>query len=175
MRQIDEVIIHCSASEFGNAAILRSWHRSPPLNYRDIGYHYVIPNGKKSAYADYDPKTDGIVEIGRPLDEEGAHCFDANKKSVGICLVGDKWFTQAQIIALKVLLYDLIKQFPKITIQRIRGHYEYDSGKAQGKTCPNIPMDVFRKEFTKFLTGLDREIILKPRQIKWKQSDSTIS
>ena len=39
-----EIILHCSDSEFGNAAIITKWHALPKPNGRgwsNIGYHYV--------------------------------------------------------------------------------------------------------------------------------------
>ena len=54
---------------------IRSWHVSPPRNWADIGYHYVI-------------RRDGTLEVGRPLTVPGAHVEGYNSKSLGICLVG---------------------------------------------------------------------------------------
>ena len=57
MRRIDEIICHCSATAEGKAFTtddIRRWHTSPPNNWRDIGYHYVI-------------ELDGSIHKGRPI------------------------------------------------------------------------------------------------------------
>ena len=95
MREIDKIIIHCSASKWGNAEIIDSWHRD--RGFAKIGYHFVIDN----CYPDYEhfltqaPESvqDGFVEPGRPVSEIGAHVYGHNKKSIGICLIGDDVFS----------------------------------------------------------------------------------
>ena len=52
---------------------IRVWHID--RGFSDIGYHYVI-------------RRDGSLEIGRPLDQMGAHAHGMNKHSLGVCLVG---------------------------------------------------------------------------------------
>ena len=76
MRQIKEIIIHCSDSPEGRndtANDIRSWHKKRGFN--DIGYHYVI-------------LLDGTIEVGRAEDQIGAHCSNHNANSIGICYIG---------------------------------------------------------------------------------------
>lgn len=99
-REIKKIILHHSASDFGNAEVIDGWHRE--RGYTCIGYHYVICNGSGGA--------DGIIDIGRPLWFEGAHAKGHNKDSVGICLIGD--FTdsipsEAQLKSLDMLIKTL--------------------------------------------------------------------
>lgn len=78
VRDINRVILHCSATREGDdidAATIRAWHMSPPKNWSDIGYHFVV-------------RLDGSVETGRPITRPGAHVRGHNKDSIGICYVG---------------------------------------------------------------------------------------
>lgn len=77
MRTLDKIVIHCSATpptmDIG-AKEIRSWHVNE-RKWRDIGYHFVV-------------RRNGEVELGRPLDMQGAHARGHNKTSVGVCWVG---------------------------------------------------------------------------------------
>lgn len=77
MRRINKIIIHCSATpptmDIGVKEI-RSWHVNE-RKWRDIGYHFVV-------------RRNGEIEIGRPIEMQGAHAKGHNKTSVGICWVG---------------------------------------------------------------------------------------
>jgi len=95
-----------------------------------IGYHFVI-------------KTDGTVEKGRDGDAIGAHVEGHNANSVGICMVGGvdandptgkpvNNFTEAQFVALEVLLRRLRMDYPKATIQ---GHRDFPN---VAKACPSF-------------------------------------
>lgn len=77
MRDLNRIILHCSATKEGqdfSAATIRQWHVKGN-GWRDIGYHWVI-------------RLDGSIEVGRPLDEAGAHTKGHNKDSVGVCYIG---------------------------------------------------------------------------------------
>ena len=141
MRQIDILIVHCSDSEFGDAETVRKWHTDPKPRgngWDDIGYHFVVLNGRRKSRAVYVPEDDGLIETGRPLDTVGAHCRGHNTRSVGVCLVGKHHFTANQLLKALPDIIAVIGAPRKIVI---KGHYEYDSG----KTCPNIDMDLIRR------------------------------
>ncbi len=144
-RKIDTIIIHCSATEYGNVSLFRKWHKS--FGWDDIGYHYVINNSypTKISWSSKKPiyKKDGNLQIGRDIDVVGAHTKGYNSGSIGICLVGDRTFTGRQFLNLKELVKTLTSVYK---IKHIKGHYEYDTAKVQGKTCPNIDMDWLRNE-----------------------------
>lgn len=146
MRKIDTLVVHCSDSEFGDAETIRQWHTDPkPLGrgWGDIGYHYVILNGRRKSRGRYRKEDDGRIEVGRPLSRPGAHCRGHNKSSVGVCLIGRHHFTAKQLLeALPGIIREIGLTAHHIIV---KGHYEYDSG----KTCPNIDM--------KLLT--DKEVI----------------
>ena len=76
MREIKEIIIHCADTPEGRdvrADEIRRWHIKRGFN--DIGYHYVID-------------LDGTIEIGRPIEQAGAHAQGHNAHSIGVCYVG---------------------------------------------------------------------------------------
>lgn len=134
MREIDKIIIHCSATppsmDIG-AATIDKWHKD--RGWSQIGYHFVI-------------RRDGAIEDGRDIKITGAHVAGNNTGSIGICLIGgvDKAmtaednFTDEQWKALRNLLRILKADFKRATIH---GHNEFDSGKA----CPSF---LVQKELT---------------------------
>ena len=76
---IDEIIIHCSATPAGsnfNADDIDRWHKAQ--GYAQIGYHYVVcPTG--------------TIDPGREVCEKSARFAAAGKHSTyfGICHVGE--------------------------------------------------------------------------------------
>jgi len=138
-RAINKLVVHCSDSSYGDAALIREWHLK--RGFRDIGYHYVIlncyPSWKSFSDERPEPDRDGKIEKGRPLDQEGAHVRGYNADSIGICLIGKQSFTGAQLRTLRHLIRRLHLQYPGIMIY---GHRELDSK----KTCPNISPDWIR-------------------------------
>ena len=116
MRKINKHIIHCSDSAHGDVKTIREWHLA--RGWSDIGYHFVILQ-------------DGTVELGRPLEKQGAHCKGQNAESIGTCLIGKDEFTQEQMLALKSLDNTLSVYFPRITSHP---HNEFN----KNKTCPNF-------------------------------------
>lgn len=133
MRDIKEIIIHCSATPEGrevSVADINYWHKQRGFN--SIGYHFVI-------------YLDGSVHTGRPIEQIGAHCLSHNNHSIGICYVGGltkdgkspkDTRTEAQKTALVKLVADLRASFPKAAVH---GHCEYAS-----KACPCFDV---KKEF----------------------------
>ena len=125
MRTITLIVVHCSANRAGSAlrmADIDCCHRS--RGWLGCGYHYVIP-------------TDGTIEPGRPDEMTGAHCKRHNRRSIGVCYIGglsadgvpSDTRTEAQRAALRSLLEDLHRRYPKALIV---GHRDLDPGKA----CP---------------------------------------
>lgn len=127
-----KVIIHCSDSDWGNASVITKWH-VVERGWDTIGYHYVILNGRLSAFK-FHFFYDGQIETGRPLDddgdmeldERGAHAFGYNN-SIGICLIGlSGLFTGLQLRSLKILLKRLKNQFGELDIMQ---HSDVDTKK----------------------------------------------
>jgi hypothetical protein len=128
------VIIHCSDSSFGNAALITKWH-VVERKFETISYHYVILNGLLSPYK-RNSYFDGHIETGRPLDDDadmeldetGAHAFGYNN-AVGICLIGlSGTFTDAQMRSLHHLINKLKDQFGELNILQ---HSDVDKKKPQ--------------------------------------------
>ena len=116
---IKDIVIHCAATENFvdyTAEDVHSWHKQ--RGWDGIGYHYVI-------------RLDGTVENGRPEYWQGAHVSGYNKNTIGIMLVGNDAFTDAQIDSLEELVRELLSRYPDADVS---GHNEHDDG----KTCPNF-------------------------------------
>lgn len=126
MRNINKIIVHCSASpdnrDIGVKEI-SEWHKQ--RGWSAIGYHYVI-------------RRDGTVEEGRDVKRAGAHCSGENKVSIGICVVGIKDFDPRQFASLKKLIKELQGRFGNIPAFE---HRHFPSAKKQGKTCPNFDLN----------------------------------
>lgn len=138
MKTIDAIIIHCSATRAGQdvrAADIDKWHKE--RGFACIGYNFVID-------------LDGTVEVGRPLNRDGAHCNtdglsgkSYNKHSIGICYVGGldengnpaDTRTPEQKQALADLVYRLINEYPII---EVLGHRDASRDiNGDGKITPN--------------------------------------
>jgi hypothetical protein len=151
--KIKNIYIHCSDSGWATAHEIRKWHIARGWN--DIGYHFVIQNGRPDVHT-YFPFLDGQIEAGRQLDDDqfltqneiGSQVYGANGNSIGICLVGRMGFTREQLIALKPMVLYLIGKF-QINIGKVLGHCEakdsHGKSLSGGKTCPNLPMDSVRE------------------------------
>lgn len=147
----DAIIIHCSATPPNmdvDAKEIDRWHRQK--GWLKIGYHYVI-------------KRDGTREVGRKLNEEGAHCIGWNHKSVGVCLVGgvdragegskaENNFTDAQWTTLAITVRELQEQYKDAFVV---GHRELQAG----KECPSFDVRAW-------MAGQAEYNALKPTHLK---------
>jgi len=127
MREITEIIIHCSASpnDRGDTAEdVHRWHLE--RGWSGIGYHYII-------------ERIGKLIGGRPLYWEGAHAKGHNKNSIGICLMGTDEFDEHQWSMLSYLITHLMLKFPDA---KVMGHNEISN-----KTCPNFDVQQWVGEF----------------------------
>ncbi len=76
MRELNKIVIHCSATEQGKEVSVEDitrWHKA--RGWRTIGYHYVIG-------------ITGNIERGRPIKEQGAHVKGYNEDTIGVCYIG---------------------------------------------------------------------------------------
>ena len=126
MRHINEIILHCSWTEEGkeyDVEDIRRWHKA--RGWRDVGYHYVV-------------LLNGDVQIGRGIDEVGAHVKGRNSHSIGICYIGGlkdgkahdtmTWKQFYAVYRLCCSLYDVLgRRIP------LRGHNEFST-----KECPSF-------------------------------------
>lgn len=140
MREIRRVIVHHSASEFGDAALIDSWHRE--RGFESIGYHFVILNGRRRGALKFSREDDGKLEIGRPVEVVGAHAgrVGANHDSIGVCLIGNESFTRFQFCELVWLLRRLNDRFA-VGCDGVLGHGEIDP---QKPFCPGFNMELLR-------------------------------
>lgn len=159
MSKITHIILHCSDSPFGSASLIRRWHTDPKpagRGWSDIGYHFVIQNGRPVDSAFYLEPLDGQIECGRRLDgdlaieqdEVGFHCIGHNGDSISVCMIGMRkdgrlTFTIKQFDALKALVLALCDHY-RIPVQNVIGHCETESGKAEGKSCPDFDVEPIR-------------------------------
>jgi hypothetical protein len=134
------VILHCSDSAWGDAAIINSWHKE--RGFGKIGYHKVILNGCRQSSRDYNDKIDGMVEDGRELNEIGCHCYGHND-AIGICLIGKSGqFTDPQLVSCFYELKALKKKFDKIEIYQ---HSDFDKKKSFCAGLTEYQMEQFKK------------------------------
>lgn len=112
-RDIRQLVIHCTATPEGrDCTVTQIRNEHLRRGWADIGYHYVIYR-------------DGSVHEGRSVHVAGAHVTGHNANSIGIAYVGGLTSdgreardtrTQAQRYALRSLLADLRRLYPKAAI-----------------------------------------------------------
>ena len=124
------------------------WHRAN--GWLKIGYHFVI-------------RRDGTVEVGRDIDEAGAHASGYNNRSIGICLVGGvgpkqqvkpngPWqagapeanYTEEQWAALHKLVEQMEAKYPKA---KVIGHREISRFP---KACPSFDVQEWLAKYRPF-------------------------
>lgn len=139
------IVVHCSASTWGDAATFRQWHLEQ--GWSDIGYHAVILNGHRAAHSAYDAHLDGKIEPGRPENKIGAHCKadGMNEIALGVCLVGypgkNGYPTERQISALIHYLTAKCRQYC-IPVSAITQHSDHEPAKP---FCASLDMDDIRR------------------------------
>jgi len=103
---------------------INKWHIDK--DYGGIGYHFVI-------------RKNGAIERGRDESLIGAHCFNQNHDTIGICVVGDfdiqPEVPQAQLYSLKELVNMLRKKYP---IKGVYGHRDFKSTSCPGKSLYEV-------------------------------------
>lgn len=134
MRQIKEIIIHCSATPEGRDWTIKDIERDHKAKgYKKVGYHYVVC-------------LDGSIEKGREEKEIGAHCKGHNAHSIGICYIGGcdsemrakDTRTDEQKTSLVKLIQGLKLHYPGILVH---GHNKYAN-----KDCPCFGVEEWLKE-----------------------------
>jgi hypothetical protein len=141
------LVIHCSDSDFGSAALIDRWHRE--RGFSKIGYHRVYLNGYECRGPRKKEDIVGAYEVGRSDSEVGAHCAGLNAVSDGWCIIGKKSFDEKLLNCVARDAAEWLRE-RGLPVSACIGHYETDSGKRQGKTCPNINMDEFRTRVKTF-------------------------
>ena len=135
MRDINKIILHCSATREGqdiSTETIRGWHVNE-RGWSDIGYHFVV-------------LLDGTVDKARPIERQGAHVRGHNKGSIGICYIGGcdadmnpkDTRTDLQKDSLTELISYLMDSYEDATLH---GHNEFSS-----KACPSFDVKEEYKE-----------------------------
>ena len=135
MRDINKIILHCSATREGqdiSTETIRGWHVNE-RGWSDIGYHYVV-------------LLDGTVDKARPVERQGAHVRGKNKGSIGVCYIGGcdadmnpkDTRNEAQKKSLEDLITYLMESYDDATLH---GHNEFSS-----KACPSFNVQEVYKE-----------------------------
>jgi len=129
------IVIHHTATSFGNAAIVTRWHLA--RGFDEMGYHFLIDNGNGGP--------DGRVEVGTrwPKQKWGAHTKTPdnqfNNYGIGICLVGNFDITHptpAQLHSLTRLVAYLMLTY-HISPDHVLGH-----NNCKPTDCPGRYMNV---------------------------------
>ena len=133
--QITTIMIHHSASEWGNAATIKQWHLD--RGWEDIGYNDVILNcyPTSDAYGrNYpDPNSDGVVEDGRDVQYVPAGARGHNTHAIHICLIGMRTFTSEQMVSLERTIKFYKNKYP--SIREVIRHCDVDDKKPE---CPSL-------------------------------------
>jgi len=127
MREINRVILHCTATKEGqdiSLETIRGWH-VVGNGWQDIGYHYVI-------------LLNGDIALGRNLFTQGSHTRGENEDSIGVAYVGGldekgkpkDTMSLYQDIAFMRLFESLSVTFGKLDLH---GHNEFSN-----KACPSF-------------------------------------
>tara|TARA_B100000497_G_C7482500_1_gene296083 strand:- start:213 stop:653 length:441 start_codon:yes stop_codon:yes gene_type:complete len=128
MRQIKQLIVHCSATREGqdiSVDTIKKWHVED-RGWSDIGYHFYID-------------INGRVEKGRDIAKIGAHCKGKNRNSIGICYCGGveadgktpkDTRTEDQKKSLRILIKTLKSLFPQAVVH---SHNDFAN-----KACPSF-------------------------------------
>lgn len=148
MRKIKDGVFHCTATKEGvfvDAKDIDQWHKK--RGWSGIGYHLVV-------------LLDGTVEVGRPVEKQGAHVKGHNRNSIGVVYVGglDKNMvpkdtrTPEQKKSLECIAENLLLTYPGITL---KGHRDYSEDKNKNgviepfewiKVCPCYDVESEYKE-----------------------------
>ena len=125
-KNVEYIIVHCSDTNENDTAIdIHKLHLK--FGWQGVGYHKIIlKNGK--------------IENGRPEFWIGAHAFEYNNKSLGVCLIGKNNFTEKQFKSLKKLLLMWKNKYKN---SKIIGHKDLPNTK---KTCPNFDIQLWCKK-----------------------------
>ena len=135
------IIIHHSLTKDSLTAswpAIRKYHKN--LGWADIGYHFGIED------------INGGYEIltGRFPNVTGAHCRGFNKKSIGICMVGNFDIDPPPAKQVKVLIKLIAYLMKTYSITVLLGHCELNLL----KSCPGkmFDMDKLRDDVLKELS-----------------------
>jgi len=115
------IVIHHSGTNPTHTPNSITRYHTKTKGWEYCGYHYIIDqNG--IVYGQGYREFDGM----RPISKAGAHArtgkpHSRNRTHIGICLIGNKTFSDIQISVMKTLCMELAAEYPIKTIER---HHE---------------------------------------------------
>lgn len=135
MRNIDKIVVHCTAGNQNNTAADVVKYHKQTLGWKVAGYHYIV-------------EANGTVVHTLPIEQPSNGVAGHNSHIINVCYVGGVDTskaglppidnrTPAQKTALRGLLKQLKAKFPHAEIV---GHRDFNPGKA----CPSFDA---RKEY----------------------------
>jgi hypothetical protein len=138
LEKVEYLIIHHTSRNNDFPFFVRLRHKYL-RGWDDIGYHYLI--GGTGFFT-----KNGRIYPGRPEGMKGAHTFGYNRRSLGICLIGNFEKTapsKEQFESLFSLLEQKAKQY-SVPIEKILGHGELPGADT---ACPGkwVDMDYIRE------------------------------
>jgi len=133
-RYIDTIVIHTTDVNW-TVKQIDDYHKS--LGWDGCGYHFVIEKSGK------------VIQC-RDMDTVGAHVLDHNESSVGIAWIGKGSPTEEQMDSMALLTAGLVIELD-LNMETVKGHRDFDTAQAQGKTCPNIDMIDFKEKVVDYL------------------------
>lgn len=155
MRSIRCIVVHHSASAWGDGAVVKEWHTAPKPKgngWKAPGYHAVICNGypNYSSYSSGKRAASADGRVDRILSEEKVAngCKYANANGLHVCLIGDfdKGLpTDNQLRKLEDILKHWCNKYGLNPAADIYGHGEMQKklGKeGYSKTCPGKKVDM---------------------------------
>ncbi len=117
------IVLHHAAAVTCTAEDIHRWHLSN--GWSGIGYHYFV-------------RKDGRIYRGRPEDTVGAHAYNSNSISVGVCFEGNfenEQMPDAQFAAGAELVADLMARY-RLDSAALRAHREVNATACPGKSFP---------------------------------------
>lgn len=114
----ERIILHHAAASQCSADDIDKWHKQK--DYSCIGYHFFI-------------KKNGTIYRGRQENAIGAHAYQNNYNSIGICFEGDfekEQMTDAQVEAGKELVAYLKNKY---NISKVQKHKDVNNTSCPGK------------------------------------------
>ncbi len=133
MRTITHIVVHHNGHPGRTIDDIRRSHRG--FGWIDIGYHFVVHE-------------DGSVHVGRAVGRTGAHARGFNRRTLGVCVVGngnEADFNDTQYTALAALLRALMASFG-IPSEHVIGHREVNehvsARNRARKSCPGSQVDM---------------------------------
>ena len=148
------------------------------LNMED----YIYPNQRliipKSGYSFYITK-EGYIYRGRSICYVGAHCYNHNYNSVGICFEGNfdiDYLTDDQIFSYQQLIAYLFQELPSIT--DVKFHRDFNATACPGKhitldkltACPEVFKKKMITDINEAVTILKNKLLLEEQTINFLQA-----